>query len=86
MTLQTKTFEEIITFSGVWGAVSNSTLGDATWSQAVQGSCVDNLWFDNWTREALRKDIFFAQTKHKIMKKYFSPVFIPKLISGLFNR
>lgn len=48
-------------------------------------SCVDDLWFDNWTRRALPKDEFFARTKHKIKMRYFSPIIIWFLIVGLFK-
>lgn len=50
----------------------------------VVGS-VDDLWFDNWTKEALPREDFFAKTKHTIKMRYLSIMFVWFLIVGLFK-
>lgn len=47
---------------------------------------VGDLWFDNFTREALPKSVFFAKTGHKIKLRYFLPYMILQPIIGLFLR
>lgn len=49
----------------------------------VVGS-VDDLWFDNWSKEALSKADFFERTKHKITMRYISPIIGTFLLIGLF--
>ena len=46
---------------------------------------VDDLWFDNWTREALPKEQFFAKTKHDVKMRYLSFMFLWFLFMGLFK-
>lgn len=45
---------------------------------------IGDLWFDNWTLKAMRKDEFFAQTKHKFVKTY-SPVFVAWQLIGVWR-
>jgi hypothetical protein len=47
---------------------------------------VGNLWFDNWTKEALPKDEFFDRTKHKKWFMYPMPLMVPFFIYGLLKR
>lgn len=48
--------------------------------------CVDNLWFDNWTCEALPKEQFFAITKHRYQYRVIAPMMAFALLIGLFAR
>jgi hypothetical protein len=44
----------------------------------------EGLWFDNFTREAMPRDEFFARTKHRHLYIYPSFVMIFPLIAGYF--
>lgn len=44
------------------------------------------LWFDNWTREAVPENEFFATTGHKKWLFYPSPYTIYFMLLGLFVR
>lgn len=44
----------------------------------------DGLWFDNWTREAVTKEVFFERTKHRIRFRMINILMILPLTLGLF--
>lgn len=46
--------------------------------------CVDDLWFDNWSLEALTEKDFFEKTNHRITMKYNGFVIGYFLLLGLF--
>jgi hypothetical protein len=50
------------------------------------GGCVDGLWFDNWTKEAVSEEEFYKRTGHKHLMRYYVPLFWLKLIVGYFVR
>jgi hypothetical protein len=45
-----------------------------------------DLWFDNWSLEALPKEEFFSKTKHIIKMRYYFPIIAWFLIVGLFKK
>lgn len=54
-----------------------------THGEAHVVGCVDDLWFDNFTKKAVPKEEFFETTKHKMLMRYFSPIFAIFLLIGL---
>lgn len=45
--------------------------------------CVNDLYFDNWTRKALPKKQFFSNTKHRITMRYIGPIIAYFMFCGL---
>jgi hypothetical protein len=45
-----------------------------------------DMYFDNWTHEALPEKEFFEKTGHKKIMKMFMPICILQLIRGLFSK
>lgn len=48
--------------------------------------CVNGMYFDNWTREALPRDQFFAKTQHQNPRRLFAFNYWLPLLIGLFFR
>jgi hypothetical protein len=55
-------------------------------NQAHLVGCVDGLWFDNWTLDALPKEQFFATTRHRHQFRVVLPMMVFPLILGMFAR
>ncbi len=49
--------------------------------------CVEGYWFDNFTLCAIQgREQFFIATGHTYLMRYYAPLFLIKLIAGLFRR